>query len=90
MKIRNGFVSNSSSSSFVIAFKDKKVADIFKKVFNHYDYSESIQQYKKEGNLTFDNIVVLSIPFGAEDMLKFFDNRENGKTEDFECFYPLQ
>ncbi len=44
MKIRNGFVSNSSSSSFVVAFKTKpKNADEVKKIL--FGTQESISQF---------------------------------------------
>ena len=47
MKTRNGFVSNSSSSSFVVAFpkKPKTVADVFKYMFNGKEGGVSIYDH---------------------------------------------
>lgn len=46
MKMRNGFVTNSSSSSFVLAFKDKVQVDEFKNYCDEYDYNDFYEYVK--------------------------------------------
>ena len=47
MKIRSGFVSNSSSSSFVVAFpkKPKSVEDVIEMLFGNRDGSDMVDRY---------------------------------------------
>ena len=76
MKIRLGFVSNSSSSSFVIACKGKElaeyVADCYSKLF---DYFMEINPKNKEYVLDRDNYKISSI----KDILDHF--KEYGMDE---------
>uniref|UniRef100_A0A6M3Y0T6 Uncharacterized protein n=1 Tax=viral metagenome TaxID=1070528 RepID=A0A6M3Y0T6_9ZZZZ len=82
MKIRDGFVSNSSSSSFVIAFKDKYVADVVRSLFGGTE--ETKEDIKKGFNreFKFNNIISIQVPYGSEEM---FENLK--ETEDFEFLF---
>ena len=46
MKIRNGFVTNSSSSSFILSFKDEDDYQDFKEMCE-YNYYEELYDYGK-------------------------------------------
>ena len=49
MKIRKGFVSNSSSSSFVVAIKDLPDVELFKKMIGrHNDLAETYLYFGKK------------------------------------------
>lgn len=50
MKIRNGYVSNSSSSSFVIAFKKNNCDSVFNKFSNWKGYDRFIKDYSLAKN----------------------------------------
>ena len=50
MKIRNGFVSNSSSSSFVIP-KDKLTEEQIQLIFNHSSEASKHSEYYDFGNI---------------------------------------
>lgn len=55
MKIRSGFVSNSSSSSFIIATKDKSNPKFY---FNDVDFKNFLMEqleYEEEGAINFIN-----------------------------------
>ena len=83
MKIRKGFVSNSSSSSFIIAFKDEKVAKVVASLFSTRVLVEvDAISAKKAHNLKFNNIIHLSAPYGGEDMFLSMAN-----TKDFETVW---
>lgn len=86
MKIRNGFVSNSSSSSFIIAYgmiKDRKKLDDYLKK-NGITYEESISRWSEvrivpyveinqsNRNLSCTNCISLDIPIGLDK----FKNKE--------------
>lgn len=77
MKVRLGYVSNSSSSSFIISFKDKKVAEIVTQLFVD---CQSLKEYLGDRNYEnckdeiikkakYKYIYILDVPYGAEEML---------------------
>jgi len=49
MKVRQGFVSNSSSTSFVFIFKGESPENLYDSIRNHYDYFD-ISFYDYENN----------------------------------------
>ena len=75
MKIRNGFVSNSSSSSFVISFKDKKLAESFRKLVNC--------QVINSNDFKYDNCFCIDVPNDAVEEGLFIENN----NEEFESRY---
>ena len=75
MKTRNGFVSNSSSSSFVVAFpkKPESVQDVLKYMFDGKEGGLSLEYY--EDGLSYNQICQRVY----DDLIKS-ENGENGKT----------
>jgi len=65
MKIRNGFVSNSSSSSFVIAYHDGYSIESVEKLKEILDALVKVEQCIRP-NITFDDIFTLE--FNPEEM----------------------
>lgn len=54
MKTRNGFVSNSSSASYIVRIHDMKVHDFCKAIaeefqYNYFDITELIERFKERG-----------------------------------------
>lgn len=65
MKIRNGFVSNSSTSSFIIAIrKDKEVKSSIN--LSRFDFLEYLEYFENEDKLRIKNI-------GFEDISKYLE-----------------
>ena len=59
MKVRNGFVSNSSSSSFILKFDKNKdlrtqVEEMLDKVIDFYDIEDETQYFDVKGELEKD------------------------------------
>lgn len=79
MKIRNGFVSNSSSSSFIVSIKDDKytsdeISKNNKQLFDsNYGDEEDEDSYSNTLQKKYKNKYVLhigSVEYGAEDDVK--------------------
>lgn len=76
MKIRNGFVSNSSSSSFILAFKNmpKSVAELQKMLFNddcifrYYEKSYSTEEISKIIFSDVQSALKVNVPEIAEEI----------------------
>ena len=89
MKTRNGFVSNSSSSSFVVAFpnKPKNAEDILKFMFNGkegelsvYDYDGL--SYSQISDIIFNDIKKVNFkPATKENIIEVFSGRYRYHTE---------
>lgn len=56
MKIRNGFVSNSSSSSFIVAFKGKNFLEAYKNSFSNVEFPLKTSIVQDIGNCLERNI----------------------------------
>lgn len=78
MKIRNGFVSNSSSSSFVISCREKKVAECFKILHG----GRWLDELEKK-NHKFDFNLVIQVPYDCADS----DTFKVVSTDDFESVF---
>lgn len=79
MKVRNGFVSNSSSSSFIVGIKTKsidakKTYEANKKVMIKYNGKDWFKEMIEDGNdlipTNYKIISMSSIEYGAEDYVK--------------------
>lgn len=66
MKIRNSFVTNSSSSSFVIQLNDDMTIDMFKEAINSYLETEETINFTKD---TYDDIFCEPVVI-TEDMIE--------------------
>lgn len=78
MKIRNGFVSNSSSSSFVILGEQVKLDDIDVNDLNRKSYT-----YLVETGLEFEATVLAEI--NSPQMLDVLKKAQNGEFEKLDC-----
>ena len=71
MKIRQGFVSNSSSTSFVVAYKRKDRAEGFCKAVDLNDFIEKMavaDRYSEETDV---------IAYGKKDVTNYINRKEN-------------
>jgi hypothetical protein len=80
MKIRLSFVSNSSSSSFIISKRNLSNSQI-RDIFNHSSVAEQINL--REGKTVFDNTECSWSVYDNEDEIKLFTDMDNFDMEEF-------